>query len=135
MLVSDNGHPEEAMAGRIVIVEDRELTADRLALYLTDAGYDVAAICASVDQALNTVRDRDPDLVLVDPDIGRDGRGLQVASALSARRTPFIFIADHDDPDMRMRALGTGPSGYLTGPFTPEGVVTAVSSALGSASP
>src|SRR5690348_6959964 len=121
------------MAERIVIIEDRERVADRLALYLKDAGYDVAAICASADRALDTVRDRDPDLVLVDPDVGHDGGGLPLAKALSARHTPFVFVADHDDPEMKRRALGTGPAGYLTEPFTPEGVVLAVSSALGGA--
>jgi DNA-binding response OmpR family regulator len=123
------------MAERIVIVEDRESIADRLALYLKEAGYDVAAICASADRALDTVRDRAPDLVLVDPDVGHDGGGLSVAMALSERHTPFVFVADHDDQDLKRRALGTGPAGYLTEPFTPEGVVMVVSSALGGAKP
>jgi len=115
-------HPELARPENAVIlaVEDDKNIARMLELTLQGQGYSV--IEASTGQrAIEEVRTRNPDLVLLDlglPDV----EGLSLVADLRAlTQSPIIVVsADHLERD-KVQALDAGANDYLTKPFsTPE---------------
>ena len=59
-------------ATKIVVVEDERIVAFHLKRQLTKLGYEVSAIAASGDRALQQVKDLRPDVVLMDIHIQGD---------------------------------------------------------------
>jgi DNA-binding response OmpR family regulator len=93
--------------------------------HLTRAGYEVLA-AASGREAIETIRDRRPDLVLLDlmlPDI--DGFGvceiLRRTAATAA--IPIMILSAWSTPDARLLGLELGALDYVSKPFRPKDLV------------
>lgn len=80
----------------IMIVEDQMLIALDLESTLIERGIQVAAICASAAQALQTLDRFTPDAVVLDF-VLRGGNALPVAQTLRDRGIPFIFATGFSD--------------------------------------
>lgn len=76
---------------RIVLVEDESLTLASLSIALKSSGIDVAASINSAADAINAIRDFDPDVAVLDIDLGTGPTGLDLADVLS-RRKPLLGI-------------------------------------------
>jgi two-component system, OmpR family, KDP operon response regulator KdpE len=122
LTLTGRGRPEPAHAegATILAVEDDKQIARMLELTLEGEGYRV--IDASTgQQAIEEVRTRNPDLILLDlglPDV----EGLLLLADLRALTpSPIIVVsADHLERD-KIKALDAGANDYLTKPFsTPE---------------
>jgi len=120
---------EEAMDGRILIVEDEREIADLLAAYVARAGYE-AARAASVDEAVRVHAQLRPDLILLD--IGLPGGdGVDVLSAVRRRfDTPVIMVTALDDDTTKLNSLRIGADDYVVKPFNPSEVVERVRAVL-----
>ena len=107
-------------ARSILIVEDNDDAREALRMLLELDGHVVEAAAEGV-QALEIVRDKDPDVALVD--IGLPGiDGFEVARrtrAADARRPLLIALTGYGQPEDRRRATEAGFDSMLVKPIDP----------------
>jgi CheY-like chemotaxis protein len=77
-------------APRILLVEDELLVALAMQALLEDLGYKDIAIAGALLQASQLLADAQPDLAILDVNIGRD-QVFPFAAELRSRRVPFFF--------------------------------------------
>jgi CheY-like chemotaxis protein len=103
---------------RIMIVEDEFLIAMDLQKRLEDLGYEVPAIAASADRALELAGFHTPDLILMDIRLQGGSDGIKTAAEVRRRlHIPVIFLTSHADGKTLERAKLSEPSGYIVKPF------------------
>ena len=98
----------------IVIVEDEPIVAMDIKRCLKQLGYQVAAVAASSEDAVQQVVDNRPDLVLMD--IRMPGMsGLEVTRVIKARHsdTKVVMLTVSDDEQDLFEAVKSGAHGYL----------------------
>jgi DNA-binding NarL/FixJ family response regulator len=107
-----------ANAWRVALADDDILFREGLASLLERSGFDVVGQAADAEELLELVRERDPDLVIVDirmpPD--HDVEGLAAARVIRAERphTGILVLSAHVEVDEAMELLMGGErSGYL----------------------
>ena len=116
---------------RVVAVEDERLVAGDLQLRLNDLGYDVPALAASADEAVEAVRTLRPNVVLMDIRLENGGDGIEVAQIVRERfDIPVVFVTAHADADTLQRARDTGPFGYILKLFDDRELRTAIEIAV-----
>ena len=111
---------------------------DRASLYavnrvLREAGYDVLG-AASLSEATSIIRERRPDLVLLDVNLP-DGSGLDLCAQLKRDHPAAeIMVLQHSatfaTPADHARGLDYGADGYVTLPAAPEMLLATVRSLL-----
>ena len=107
-----------AIAPRILIVEDEGMIADHLAAVLGKAGYEVAGIAASSQEVFAIIKERPPDLILMDIHIDGPMDGIETAEKLLETLViPIIYLSAHSDLLTVNRAKATGPFPFLTKPI------------------
>lgn len=130
---------------KVLVVDDDQVVAKALSLKLKGKGYNV--ICASdCAQAIQVVREQDPDIMLVDvglpPDIAMGGAnlsdGFQVTRWLklaNTRKIPSIIISGSDKPAYRRQAAAVGADGFLAKPINDEALMDSIECALENPAP
>jgi len=104
---------------KVLVVEDERIVALHLRQQLTRLGYDVVAVVFSGDQALRSVREHRPDVILMDIHIEGDVDGIDTALEIRTLfQTPVIFLTAHAEEPTLARARATKPFGYLLKPFS-----------------
>ncbi len=91
---------------RILVVEDEPLMASLLASALTGAGFDVDT-ASDVLEARESVRNFDPDAVLLDISLGDGPSGLDLAHVLHKQRPDIALIVLTKYPDPRTAGVET----------------------------
>jgi PAS domain S-box-containing protein len=103
---------------KILIVEDEAIVACDLERRLLKAGYTVPSIAASGEQALRSIEQTSPDLVLMDIHLQGPSDGIAVASEVRNRfHLPVVFLTAYADKDTLERAKATEPYSYLVKPI------------------
>lgn len=98
---------------KVLIVEDDAFTRSALATLLAQKGFEVSGAVESAEDALLVQRTRQPDVLLVDLDLGPGPNGIDVAAALR-EKNPYlgvIILTSYSDPrlsDRRNRELPRG---------------------------
>ncbi len=116
------------MSARILIIEDEALVAMELRFVLEDLGYEVAGVCATAEGALDTVRETDIDLALVDIHLSDGPTGIDLGRRLGQDMgVSVLFITAN--PGM-VRGGVAGTIGVLSKPTDERAVETAVEYAL-----
>ncbi|HSB90107.1 MAG TPA: response regulator transcription factor [Anaerolineales bacterium] len=114
---------------RILVVDDEPRMIRFIRLNLEHDGFDVVE-ATSGTQALAQLRDRLPDLVLLDvmmPDL--DGfETLRLLREISS--VPVIMLTAKGEEDDRVRGLELGADDYITKPFSPRELVSRVRAVL-----
>jgi PAS domain S-box-containing protein len=108
----------EASEHSVVIVEDEGLIAADLQGRLERAGYRVPAVAGTAGEALQMIRDKTPDLVLMDIRLRGNMDGIQVAEQV--RRDfdiPVVYLTAYEDPKTLERASQTNAFGYIKKPI------------------
>ncbi len=106
-------------APRLLVVDDDLSVANLLRYVLQAEGYDVAVAHDGVE-ALEAVRQRKPDLVLLDIDMPRmkgDEVCRQLKSDPATRLLPVIMITARSDQNRRLDAWDYGADEFLSKPF------------------
>src|SRR3954451_3831557 len=98
----------------ILLVDDDVSLVERIATQLTDAGYQVLR-ASRMPHAELLIAEQHPDLVLLDPDIGR-GDGWLLLNQFAAS-TPMIVISGQALEEDIIRGLEAGAADYLGKPF------------------
>jgi two-component system KDP operon response regulator KdpE len=114
---------------RILVVDDEPRMIHFIRLNLEHDGFD-AVEASSGTQALGQLRDRLPDLVLLDvmmPDLD----GFETLRLLREFSTvPVIMLTAKGDEEDRVRGLELGADDYVTKPFSPRELVSRVRAVL-----
>ncbi len=113
----------------ILVVDDEPKIATLARDYLEHAGFAVLT-AADGPTALTTIRQRRPDLVVLD--LGLPGLdGLDVTRELRRDSTiPIVMLTARDDELDKLLGLELGADDYLTKPFSPRELVARVRAVL-----
>jgi len=116
--VESVGRAADPAPARILVVEDERLVARELNERLTEMGHEVVACVASGEEAVEQVRARKPDLVLMDIKLQGAMDGIRAAEIIR-RETglPVIYLTAFADEHTLQRAKLTEPYGYILKPF------------------
>jgi two-component system, OmpR family, phosphate regulon response regulator PhoB len=125
------------MPGRVLVVEDEPDIGALLAFHLEREGYQVVRARNGLD-ALQQVRTRPPDLVLLDLMLpGIDG--LEVCRRLrqdpASAALPVVMLTAKGEEVDRVLGLELGADDYIVKPFSPKEVVARVRAVLRRARP
>ncbi len=118
-----------AMAERILVVEDEDNIASIVRLYLEKAKYQVERV-SDGESAVRRANAASPDLIVLDlnlPDID----GLEVCRRVRAgSQVPIIMLTARDDDVDKIVGLEVGADDYLTKPFNARELVARVKAIL-----
>lgn len=122
----------EAPTKTVLVVDDDRPLRALCRASLEDAGFRVLE-AADGEQALASVHDEQPDLILLDimmPGIS----GWEVTSTLLADRStdriPIVFMSARTELADRARAFDLGAQDYVSKPFDPRGLAETVAKTL-----
>ncbi len=116
---------------KILIVEDEGIIADNLAFRLSSAGYDVTGIADSAGDAMDKIRERVPELILMDIHIKGSVDGIEATAALrKLSDIPVIYLTAYSDQKTIDRAKVTGASGFLAKPIQYSALGNAIEMAI-----
>jgi signal transduction histidine kinase len=116
---------------RLLLVEDEGVTAMDTAERLESLGYEVTAAVFSGRDAIRSVLELRPDLVLMDIRLKGDLDGIAAAKELRARfDVPIVFATAYADEATVERAKTAEPFGYVLKPFDERELRTTIEVAL-----
>lgn len=109
--------------GRILLLDDDELIISMLARALRKDGYETHLLHSSVN-AVEKIITWQPDLMLLDIDLGEEKNGLDLLQSLHEEGVnfPVVMLTGDDSSASAIRALRYGASDYLHKPFNVEEV-------------
>lgn len=110
----------EGPKAQILVVDDEQMLLDMVSDALTFAGYSIA-VAGDGLAALSAVRDRRPDLVILDVNMPEPD-GFQVARSLRSTHPdlPVLFLTARSDIEDLRAGFESGGDDYLTKPFRLE---------------
>ncbi|MEA3065023.1 MAG: hypothetical protein QOJ27_1469 [Sphingomonadales bacterium] len=123
--------PAPAPRPCILLVEDDFLVGMEMETGLEEAGYEVAGVAATAEEAVALAAERRPALVVMDIRLAseRDGvdAALEIYGTLGIRS---LFASAHGDAQVRARAAAARPLGWVAKPYRVETLLKAIGSAL-----
>lgn len=116
---------------KILIVEDEEDLALLLEELLVDLGFLVVGKCSTEKSALDLVRTKKPDLVLMDIMLGGEESGIVIAEKITKYyNIPVIYTTAYGNQTVVEKAKKSGVYGYLIKPYKQEDLYSAIEVAL-----
>ncbi|SIT76693.1 response regulator transcription factor CtrA [Pontibaca methylaminivorans] len=111
---------------RVLLVEDDPTTSKSIELMLAHANLNVYSTDLG-EEGIDLAKLYDYDLILLDLNLP-DMNGHDVLRQLRMARveTPILILSGADDPDNKIRGLGSGADDYLTKPFHGEELVARI---------
>jgi len=102
---------------RVMVVEDDGIVAAHLEQALEQLGYEVAAVVATGEAAVEQAFELHPAAILMDIRLRGAMTGVEAAEQIRARLgTPVIYLTAYSDEVLLRQARATEPYGYLTKP-------------------
>ncbi len=115
---------------RILIVEDEFIIAMLLEKQVTRLGYEVVGKVADGAKAIDILRSKPVDAILMDIKILGNLDGIQTMHEVRTFSTiPVIYITGNSDPNTRLRAEETNPVAYLVKPVDADVLADALNDA------
>lgn len=116
---------------RILIVEDEALIAAHIEEALEDAGYGVLGPFSDGGEAVESISERRPDLVLMDIKLAGELDGIDAALEIRRRhRLPVVFLTAFADGALVERARKAEPYGYLLKPVREKDLLVTIEMAI-----
>lgn len=110
-----------------MIVEDEPIIAEEIAATIEDLGYTVACKVLHGKDTVSSFNTHDPDLVLMDINLGKGPDGIQLAGEIKAQKNvPLIFLTSYSDKTTIDKAKQVNPDGYIIKPFDEKDLQVAI---------
>jgi DNA-binding NarL/FixJ family response regulator len=122
---------------RVVIIEDDNTIREAYTFLINEVeGYAVVNSYSSAEQALRTIKQDDPHIVLLDVELpGMNGlEALPKIKSLVAD-VFIIMLTVYDQEHIVFEALGKGASGYLTKNVSPSKIIEALGEVMDGGGP
>ncbi|HTL85529.1 MAG TPA: response regulator transcription factor [Acidimicrobiia bacterium] len=111
---------------RVFLVDDHQLFVSGVRAELGDA-VDVVGAASEVDAAIDMIRERQPDVVLVDVHMPAGGGARVIAEVLQTDPdVRFLALSVSDAPEDVIATIRAGARGYVTKTIAPEELVDAI---------
>ena len=112
---------------RVVIIDDHPVVRQGLSLLLQQENLDVCGEAEDREQALQVIKETNPDLALVDISL-KDTNGLELVKDLKALHEDIkiLVLSMHDEQLYAERALRAGAGGYIMKQEAPEKLIEAL---------
>ncbi|MDG2523562.1 response regulator [Caulobacter segnis] len=112
-----DGRSRARAAGqRVLIIEDDDLLADLLAIYVSDLGYTNVLRASTESGAVAATEEYAPDLILADVRLGEGGDGISaVRQANKKTGTALVYVTAHPQLTSGESKAVTLPKADLTG--------------------
>ena len=120
------------MKAHILIVEDEPSLSELLAYNFDSAGFK-ASIVSEGDEALPTILDELPDLIILDwmlPNLSGIEICRQIRQHPDIKKTPIIMLTAKGEEAERIRGLETGADDYVIKPFSPSELIARIKAVL-----
>lgn len=115
--------------GQVLIIEDESIIAMHLQTLVEDLGHRVIGVATTRREAVQLVKQAQPDLVLADIRLADGSSGIDaVADILTICDVPAIFITAF--PERLLSGEALEPTYLITKPFLPETVTATISQAM-----
>jgi DNA-binding LytR/AlgR family response regulator len=112
---------------KVLVVEDSQLIAEDIAFKLSKHHFEVMEIFDKGEDALDFLKQHEPDLVLMDIKLAGAMDGISTAYIINhTYEVPIIYLSDLGDAETIHRAKQTRPSNYLTKPFNEADLVRSI---------
>src|SRR5256886_11875582 len=120
---------DEAMKGRVLVVDDDPALSEMLGIVLRGEGFEPSFV-ADGESALRAFHDTKPDLVLLDLMLpGKDG--IDVCREIrSESGVPIVMLTAKGDTVDVVLGLESGADDYIIKPFKPKEVVARIRARL-----
>lgn len=103
---------------KVLIVEDSGLIAEDIASRLKNHSMEVIGIYAQGEDAIDSLDEAVPDLIIMDIQLAGAMDGISTAQVINENFSiPIIYLSDHIDTNLIERAKKTFPASYLQKPF------------------
>lgn len=118
------------MTTRIVIAEDEAIIRLDLRETLQEEGYEVVGDCGRGDEALKLVKEKNPDVVILDIKMPVM-TGLEAAKLIAAMKIcPVVMLTAFSQREIIEQARDAGALAYLVKPFQKSDLVPAIELAI-----
>ena len=115
----------------VLIVEDESIVAKDIQHSLKKLGYNVLGICSTGEDAIKSVEELTPDLVLMDIMLKGAMNGIEAAAHIrETNNIPVIFLTAYADENTLSKAKVSEPFGYIIKPFKEIDLHTAIEMAV-----
>lgn len=116
---------------KVLVVEDDPMIADSVQDILGILKHEVVGVAENAEDAIKICNEKQPDLALLDIQIGGDIDGVQLAELINQNfEIPFIFTTAFADGETIKRAKDQGPFGYLVKPYGVKDINAAIEVAM-----
>ena len=116
---------------KILIVEDNVIIADDMKSMLEEIGYQIVDNVIVYEQAVEVLKSKEVDLVLIDIILASDKTGIELGKHIRKNYDlPFIFVTSNSDKATVESAKMVKPDGYLVKPFEQQDLYTSIEIAL-----
>lgn len=107
---------------KIYIVEDDPLISFTIETALKKQGYSICGSADNFEEAIEGIKQKSPDLILVDIQLDGNKDGVDLADKLDLLQIPYLYLTSQTDPHTIKRVKETRPLGYIVKPFTENGL-------------
>ncbi len=116
---------------QILIVENDGIIASDLQNRLEGFGFSVPAIVSSGEEAIQKIKENNPDLVVMDIVLDGEMDGIEAAGQIRSQfNIPVIYLTAYTDDNLLKRAKITEPFGYIIKPFEDRELHSSIEIAL-----
>ncbi len=116
---------------RVFLVDDHQLFLSGVRAELGDT-VEVVGSASEVDSAIEMIRDRVPDVVLVDVHMPAGGGARVIADVLATNpEVRFLALSVSDAPEDVIATIRAGARGYITKTIAPDELVAAIAAVAG----
>lgn len=103
---------------KILVVEDEMIIAAKISMHLTNLGYEVTGILPRGEEALISVEENRPDIVLMDIRLKGDLNGIDTAIRMQKNTgVPVIFLTANADEATFNKAKAAKPYAFISKPY------------------
>ena len=116
---------------QILIVEDEAIIAMGIAHQLTRAGYQVSAIVATGEEAIQIARQNPPDIAIVDKSLAGKLDGMETIEQIRAfSQLPAIFFTGDISETVTNRIKTLQPAAQITKPAQAKEIIQSIEKLL-----